>query len=127
MKRFKSHWFYWHTGQTQIALISLAASGLLSGLMLTLAAGWSPWSILLAVFFDVAGLCVALAYLLVLRWSVPEILGLQAPADAFVLEFLILPASVGFVLNRGCAYLVAKAFGYPFEAPIKHRPDPESG
>ncbi|MBK1719725.1 hypothetical protein CKO27_19140 [Thiocystis violacea] len=43
----------------------------------------------------------------------PEGLGFQAHADTFALEFLILPARVGFVLNRGSLFLVAKTFGYP--------------
>ncbi|MBK1720442.1 hypothetical protein [Thiocystis violacea] len=116
MKRFKSPWFYWHTGQTRIAMTSLAASGILSGLVLTVAAGCSAWAILLAVLFDSASLLLALVYLLALRWSIPEGLGVQAHADTLALEFLILPALVGLVLNRGCAFLVAKSLGYPFEA-----------
>ncbi|MBK1724422.1 hypothetical protein [Thiocystis violacea] len=124
MQRFKSHWFYWHTGQTRIALTSLAVSGFVSGLVLTLAAGCSLWSILLAVLFDSASLFLALVYLCALRWSLPEALGVQAHADALAIEFLILPAMVGFLLNRGCAFLVAKTFGYSFEAQTAQRPDP---
>lgn len=122
MKRFKSHWFYWHIGETRIALTSLAASGVVSGLVLTLMVGCSVWAILLAVLFDSASLCLALMYFLVLRWSIPEGLGVQAHADTLALEFLILPALVGLVLNRGCAFLVAKTLGYPFEGQIASGP-----
>lgn len=117
MKRFKSPWFYWHTGQKRIALISLAMSGLVSGLVLILVAGCSAWSILLALLLDAAGLLVALVYVVVARWSIPAGFGLQAHIDTVVFELVLLPALVGFVLNRACAFLTARACGDPFAPP----------
>ena len=115
MQRFKSHWFYWHTGQKRIALTSMAASGLLSGLVLSLAVGCSLWAVLLAVLFDAAGLFLAVVYLFALRWYLPEGLGVQSHADTLAIQLLALPAIVGFLLNRGCAFMVAKRLGYRFE------------
>lgn len=114
LKKFKSHWFYWHTGYRKIAVFSMIASALAQGLLLAIAGGFTLGGILLAVLLDGVGFVVAVFYLLLLRPYLPEWIGLQHSADIFLVQMVVLPMLVGFFLNRIMSFFVAKRCGYDF-------------
>lgn len=113
MRKFKSPWYYWHTGHKVIALSSLTLSTLILWAVLG-SAGFSPWGILLALLLDAAGFWLALLYLLVLRPYVPAFSSLQAQVDALIIYQFAIPMLLGFLLNRASSFLVARLSGYRF-------------
>lgn len=112
LKKFKSHWYYWHTGHKKIAIISMIVSILAQGLLLALAGGFALGGILLAVLLDGVGFILAIFYLLFLRPYLPEWIGLQHSADVFLIQMVIVPMLIGFFLNRIASFFVAKLCGY---------------
>jgi len=114
MRKFKSPWYYWHTGHKVIALSSLTLSTLILWAVLGVSAGFSPWGILLALLLDAAGFWLALLYLLVLRPYVPAFSGLQEQVDALIIYQFAVPMLLGFLLNRASSFLVARLSGYRF-------------
>lgn len=114
LKKFKSHWFYWHTGHKRIAIFSMIASALAQGLLLALAGGFTLSGILLAVLMDGVGFVLAVFYLLLLRPYLPEWIGLQHSADVFLVQVIVAPMIIGFFLNRIMSFVVARHCGYVF-------------
>jgi hypothetical protein len=112
IKRFKSPWYYWHTGQTGIAVISLGVSTLLLWLLFLMTAGFSIIGILLAVVLDTVGLVLAILYLIVFRAYLPEWMGLREDADAWILAFIVWPFFLSFFVNRLVTFGVAAVSGY---------------
>ncbi|MCB1921534.1 MAG: hypothetical protein KDJ28_16385 [Candidatus Competibacteraceae bacterium] len=112
IKRFKSPWYYWYTGHLRIAVISLAVSTLVLGLVFGATVGFSMVGILLAVVLDTAGLALALLYVLVLRAALPEWMGLRDNADAWILSFIVWPFFLGVFVNRLVTFGVATISGY---------------
>ena len=113
LERFRSPWFYWHTGRKRVAVASLIVSTLVMWTAFVLVAGFSLWSIIIAVLLDAVGFWLALAYLLFLRSHIPDFTGLQSTADFFVANQLIIPMLASFFATRAATFLVAKACGYP--------------
>lgn len=112
MGKFKSPWYYWHTGHKRIALASMAASALVSWVFLFAVSGFSLFAVLVAVLLDSADVFLALAYLFLLRGCV---LGfLHSTADALVFQSLAVPLMVGFFVSRVSSYWVARRLGYDF-------------
>ncbi|MBK7540584.1 MAG: hypothetical protein IPP10_08085 [Candidatus Competibacteraceae bacterium] len=112
LDRFKSPWFYWHTGRKRVAIASLIVSTLAMWTAFVLAAGFSLWSIIIAVLLDAVGFWLALAYLLFLRSHLPGFTGLQSIADFFIVNQLAIPLLIGFFATRAATYWVAKACGH---------------
>lgn len=110
MARFKSPWFYWYTGRKGVAVASLIASALVMWAAFGLVAGFSLWSIIIAVVLDAVGFWIALLYLLFIRTYIPGLLGFQATADTFVVNQLALPLLLGFFVTRATTFFVAKAW-----------------
>lgn len=115
MGKFKSHWFYWHTGHKSIAITSMIISAISMWLVLVAAAGLSVWGIIIAVLLDAVGFWLAVIYLFVLRDYVTAFIGLQGKADALVAQQLVIPILISFVVSRVSTFLVAKISGYKFE------------
>lgn len=115
MSKFKSHWFYWHTGHKFIAITSMIISTMGMWLVLVTAAGFSIWGIIIAVLLDAVGFWLAIIYLFVLRGYVTEFMGLQDKADAVVVQQLVIPIVVSFFVSRTSTLFVAKLPGYQFE------------
>jgi|GEM_PF-1068005 len=115
-QRFKSHWFYWHTGHKWIAIFSMLASTLILWLSLGMVAGFSLAGIILAVLLDAVGFWLALVYLLFLRPYLPELSGLKGSVDVLMIKELVLPMLIGFFSNRMSSFIVAKIGGYSFES-----------
>ena len=113
LNRFKSPWFYWHTGYKAIAVSSVGLSALLMLVGFVVAAGVSAWGVVIAVLLDAVGLLLVVLYLLFLRAYIPDWIGLQANADTFILHQLLVPMLVGFFVTRAITFFVAKAFGHP--------------
>lgn len=90
----------------------MAASAAVMALVFVAAAGFSIWGVLIAVLLDAVGFGLAVLYLLLLRTYVPAFLGLQASADAFVVNELIAPMLVGFFVTRLVSYFIARACSY---------------
>lgn len=109
MYGFRSHWYYWYTGQKKVAVMSMALSFLCLTLLLTSFFSFSAWAVLLALLLDTAGLVVIAIYLVSLRSLIPEALLTQT--DALVVHYFLVPICVTFVLSRLVTFLVAKALG----------------
>jgi len=114
LRKFKSHWFYWHTGHKRIAIFSMIASALAQGLLLALAGGFTLSGILLAVLLDGVGFVLAVCYLLLLRPYLPEWIGLQHSADVFLVQVIVVPMLIGVFINRIMSFVVARRCGYVF-------------
>jgi hypothetical protein len=112
IKRFKSPWYYWHTGHSRIAVISLGVSTLVLWLVFGATVGFSIVGILLAVVLDTAGFALALLYLVVLRATLPEWMGLRDNADVWILSFIVWPCFLSFFVNRLVTFGVAAVSGY---------------
>lgn len=111
-RSYKSPWFYWHTGHRRIAVLGLLLSSVALWSGFVLLAGFSIWGVVLALVLDAAGFWLALAYLLFLRTYLPTWTGLRDSADAFIVEQLLVPVLLGFLVTRTITFLVAKACGY---------------
>lgn len=115
MGKFKSHWFYWHTGHKFIAVTSMFVSTMGMWLILAVTAGFSVWSIIIAVLLDGIGFWLLIIYFLVLRDYVPEFMSLQEKVDSLVVYKFIIPILISFFVSRMSAFFVAKKFGHPFQ------------
>ncbi len=115
LRRFRSHWFYWHTGHPWIAVLSMGASAIILWVILGFSTGFSLVGILAVVLLDSLGFWLAILYLLFFRSFLPEWSGLQGSTDAFVVHQWVVPLLIGVFLNRGVSFLVAKISGYSFE------------
>ncbi|HAO32574.1 MAG TPA: hypothetical protein PLP22_03955 [Candidatus Competibacter sp.] len=124
LHRFKSPWFYWHTGYKAIAVSSMILSLLILWLGFAVVAGFSIWGVIVAVLLDALGLLLVVLYLGFFRAYIPDFIGLQTNADAFVIEQLLLPMLVGFFLTRAITFFVARARGYspPLAKPTDEPP-----
>ena len=109
---YKSPWFYWHTGHRRIAVLSLLGSGIVLWGGFVALAGFSIWGVVLALVLDAAGFWLALGYLLFLRTALPAWAGLRDHADAFIVQQLLVPVLLGFLVTRTVTFFVAKACGY---------------
>jgi hypothetical protein len=107
IKKFKSPWYYWHTGQKKIALLSMLLSTGILWIGLGATVGFSMGGILLAILLDGVGFGLALLYLIFLRAYIPEWIGLQGHVDALVMNRLIWPLLVGFFVSRISSFVVA--------------------
>ena len=112
LKKFKSPWYYWHTGHKTIALLSMLLSAEILWICLGATVGFSMIGIILAILLDGIGLGLALLYLIFLRAYIPEWTSLQSNADAFVMNILIWPLLAGFFVSRISSFVVAKVGGY---------------
>jgi len=112
LKKFKSPWYYWHTGHKKIALLSMLLSAGILWICLGATMGFSMIGIILAILLDGIGLGLALLYLIFLRAYIPEWTSLQSNADAFVMNILIWPLLAGFFVSRISSFVVAKVGGY---------------
>ncbi|HRZ07398.1 MAG TPA: hypothetical protein P5102_14845 [Candidatus Competibacteraceae bacterium] len=112
LKKFKSPWYYWHTGHKKIALLSMLLSAGILWICLGATVGFSMIGIILAILLDGIGLGLALLYLIFLRAYIPEWTSLQSNADAFVMNILIWPLLAGFFVSRISSFVVAKVGGY---------------
>lgn len=112
LKKFKSPWYYWHTGHKKIALLSMLLSTGILWICLGATVGFSMIGIILAILLDGIGLGLALLYLIFLRAYIPEWTSLQSNADAFVMNILIWPLLAGFFVSRISSFIVAKVGGY---------------
>lgn len=112
LKKFKSPWYYWHTGHKKIALLSMLLSTGILWICLGATMGFSMIGIILAILLDGIGLGLALLYLIFLRAYIPEWTSLQSNADAFVMNILIWPLLAGFFVSRISSFVVAKVSGY---------------
>ena len=112
LKKFKSPWYYWHTGHKKIALLSMLLSTGILWICLGATVGFSIVGIILAILLDGIGLGLALLYLIFLRAYIPEWTSLQSNADAFVMNILIWPLLAGFFVSRISSFVVAKVGGY---------------
>ena len=112
LKKFKSPWYYWHTGHKKIALLSMLLSTGILWICLGATMGFSMIGIILAILLDGIGLGLALLYLIFLRAYIPEWISLQSNADAFVMNILIWPLLAGFFVSRISSFVVAKVGGY---------------
>ena len=112
LKKFKSSWYYWHTGHKKIALLSMLLSTGILWICLGATMGFSMIGIILAILLDGIGLGLALLYLIFLRAYIPEWTSLQSNADAFVMNILIWPLLAGFFVSRISSFVVAKVGGY---------------
>lgn len=112
LKKFKSPWYYWHTGHKKIALLSMLLSTGILWICLGATVGFSMIGIILAILLDGIGLGLALLYLIFLRAYIPEWTSLQSNADAFVMNILIWPLLAGFFVSRISSFVVAKVSGY---------------
>lgn len=107
IKKFKSPWYYWHTGQKKIAVLSMLLSTGMLWIGLGATVGFSMGGILLAILLDGVGFGLALLYLIFLRAYIPEWIGLQGHVDAVVMNGLIGPLLVGFFVSRISSFVVA--------------------
>ena len=112
LKKFKSPWYYWHTGHKKIALLSMLLSTGILWICLGATVGFSMIGIILAILLDGIGLGLALLYLIFLRAYIPEWTSLQSNVDAFVMNILIWPLLAGFFVSRISSFVVAKVGGY---------------
>ena len=112
LKKFKSPWYYWHTGHKKIALLSMLLSTGILWICLGATVGFSMIGVILAILLDGIGLGLALLYLIFLRAYIPEWTSLQSNADAFVMNILIWPLLAGFFVSRISSFVVAKVGGY---------------
>jgi len=67
LKKFKSPWYYWHTGHKKIALLSMLLSAGILWICLGATVGFSMIGIILAILLDGIGLGLALLYLIFLE------------------------------------------------------------
>ncbi|MDQ5909469.1 MAG: hypothetical protein QG599_1564 [Pseudomonadota bacterium] len=111
IKKFKSPWYYWHTGQKKIALLSMLLSAGILWIGLGATVGFSIAGIILAILLDGIGLGLALLYLIILRTYIPEWINLKNNADALVMNILIWPLLMGFFVSRISTFIVAKSTG----------------
>ena len=112
LKKFKSPWYYWHTGHKKIALLSMLLSAGILWICLGATVGFSMIGVILAILLDGIGLGLALLYLIFLRAYIPEWTSLQSNADTFVMNILIWPLLAGFFVSRISSFVVAKVGGY---------------
>lgn len=115
VRRFKSHWYYWYTGHKRIAVLSMMVSTLILWISLGATAGVSISGVVIAVLLDAIGFWLAIAYLLFLRSYIPQLVGLQGNADAWVVNQLIFPVLIGFFLTRITSFCVAKICGHTLD------------
>lgn len=94
-----------------MALSTLSLWGLL-----VMAAGFSFWGVLLAVFLDMNGVLLVAVYVLAIRPHFPEVpdhypelLHLKEKADAVIIRELVIPVITAFFLSRISTFIVAKA------------------
>ena len=111
IKQFKSPWYYWHTGQKKIALLSMLLSAGILWMALGATVGFSIVGIILAILLDGIGLGLALLYLTILRAYIPEWINLKNNADVLVMNILIWPLLMGFFVSRISTFVVAKSTG----------------
>lgn len=105
---FKSHWYYWYTGQKAIAVVSMLVSLAALALGLVLTVGCSIWGVVVAILLDSVGLWLAILYWWVARDWLPA-LALD-PVDALILTHLLVPILCGFFIVRISTFWVAKVF-----------------
>ncbi len=105
MKIPKSYWYYWHTGNKFVAVISMILSAAVTGLVLALSIGFSIWGIILAVLLDSIGFLVVLIYVAV-RSDLPSLVLEQS--DAFMLNQFVVPLCIAFLVGRLITFWVAK-------------------
>lgn len=108
LNKFKSPWYYWHTGYKKIAIFSMVLSAAIMAVIMLLTTGFSLWGILLAVILDSTAFWLAVAYLLLLRDSATAWLGLQGYLDAFIIKQLLIPMLCGLFISRISSFLVAR-------------------
>lgn len=110
LKKFKSHWYYWHIGYRFVAIISMLVSGFVSVIFLAIAGHFSILGVVIAITLDALGFCLAVLYLLVIRGSLSSFAFLQSGADSIILDHLIIPILLSFVIARISTFYVAKVF-----------------
>ena len=104
----KGYWYYWHTGQRLVAVISMILTAVLVGLGMVWLAGFSIWGVVLAVLLDAVGFWVAVIYALVLREYLPQMFIDQV--DNLILYQFIIPMIAVFILGRLVTFVVARFF-----------------
>lgn len=111
MSKFKSHWFYWHTGHKAIAVTTMFINTIVMWFFLVAAAGFSIWGAIIAVLLDAVGFWLAIIYFFALRNHVTNFMGLQDKADTLVIQQLVFPIIVSFFVTRVTSFFVAKVCG----------------
>lgn len=106
--KFKSHWYYWHTGRKSLAMMSMVVSIAAMTLCFVLAAGYSIWGVIVAVLLDGIGFWLTLIYVFAVRSYIPELA--QGQVDTLIATQLVLPMLLGFFISRISTYFVARAF-----------------
>ena len=127
MNKFKSHWYYWHTEHKGIAITSMIASAMVMWFFLVVGAGFSFWSVVIAILLDAVGFWLAIIYFFALRDYIPGFLDFQAKADGLVLDQIIIPIIITFFVSRLISFFVAKKFGYKFPDKAQQPKDLEVG
>ncbi len=108
MQILRSYWYYWHTGNKLVAVISMILTTLVLWLGLVLAAGLSIWGVILAVLLDSVGFWVIVIYAVALRHYLPSVLLEQS--DTLIQQQLILPMLASFLVGRIITFYVATFF-----------------
>ncbi len=109
--RFRSHWYYWYTGQKISAITSVAISTLIVWGSLAFIVGFSLPLVLLIVILDALGFWLVLLYLFILRPYLPEFANIQGQMDSFVIYNLLATFLVSLIANRAITYLIARRLG----------------
>lgn len=120
--RFKSPWYYWHTGRRRVALISLLISVLVMAGLAALSSGLSLWALAPALVLDSLGVGLLLVYLFVIRGYLPD-LAIDA-LDAFVSMEILLPLLLGVVITRCVTWGVARFLGNTAGEVLRHPVSP---
>ncbi len=102
----KSYWYYWHTGNKPVAVVSMILTAAVVGGMLAFSGGASLWGVVLAVLLDSIGFAVILLYVIV-RGSLPE--WLLEQADDLILNQFVIPISIAFVVGRLVTWVVVNS------------------
>lgn len=108
MQILRSYWYYWHTGNKLVAIISMILTTAVLWLGLVLAAGLSIWGIILAVLLDAVGFWVVVIYAVALRNYLPSVMLEQG--DALIQQHFVLPMLAAFLVGRIITFYVAKLF-----------------
>jgi glucan phosphoethanolaminetransferase (alkaline phosphatase superfamily) len=108
MQILRSYWYYWHTGNKLIAIISMILTTAALWLGLVIAAGLSIWGVILAVLLDTVGFWVVVIYAVALRNYLPSVLVEQG--DTLIQQQFLLPVLTAFLVGRIITFYVAKFF-----------------
>lgn len=110
-KKYKSHWYYWYTGQKITAALSMVISALIVWGVLFFIVGFSLPLVSLIVVLDAIGFWLVILYFFILRPYFPEFANIQDHVDSFVIYNLLATLLMSIFVNRVVTFLVAKRLG----------------